>query len=184
MAPTLLRRLGCRVAAVTLALVGVTPASGQSGDDSRLKAAIVSKFPEFVHWPPGALADQQEMVLCVTHRGSFAEHLRAVVTGVRVQGHPMLVRELVGPAGVSGCHVLVVAADSHLDNDELLAAVANLPVLTIGDDPALLERGAILALRPMGGRLRFDADLDAADRAGLRLRSQLLRLAVNVRGAR
>jgi hypothetical protein len=88
------------------------------------------------------------------------------------------------PDGVYGCHVLFVAADSPFDHAELLAAAAPLPVLTVGDDPALLERGAILALRPVSGRLRFDANLDAADRAGLRLRSQLLRLAVNVRGAR
>lgn len=167
-----------------LAWFATAAAQVQSDDDGRLKAAIVSKFPEFVHWPPHALAGQREMVLCVTHRGSFAEHLRAVTDGVRVQGHPLLVRALGSPDGVPGCHVLFVAADSPFDLDQLLAAAASLPVLTVADDAALLERGAVLALRPVSGRLRFDANLDAADRAGLRLRSQLLRLAVHVRGER
>jgi hypothetical protein len=136
MRPAVLRRVGCSFVVVTMALACVTSAAAQeqSVADSRLKAAIVSRFPEFVHWPPGALADHQALTLCVTHRSTFAEHLGAVVAGVHVQGHPLVVRVLDDPDGVYGCHVLFVAADSPFDHAELLAAAAPLPVLTVGDD--------------------------------------------------
>ena len=47
---------------------------------------------------------------------------------------------------------------------------------------ALGRRGGMVALRVVGGRLRFDIDAAAARKAGLRISSQLLRLALSVRG--
>lgn len=171
-----------RVGAAALVLAGAawTPAPGQPVDDSRLRAAIVSKFPEFVQWPPATLKESRSLVLCVTQRGPVERHLRAVVTGATIHDRPVLVEVVASEADVAHCHLLYISTTSHLDAGRVLASAADLPILTVGEDPAL--QGVVLALRPADGRLRFDADLDAAQRAGLRLRSQLLRLAVRVRG--
>jgi hypothetical protein len=65
----------------------------------------------------------------------------------------------------------------------LLQTAASRPVLTVSDDPHFLDQGGIVQLRVVQGRLRFDIDAGAAKRVGLQISSQLLRLAVSVRGA-
>jgi hypothetical protein len=171
-----------RLAATVLALTAATAAARQPVDDSQLKAAIVAKFPEFVQWPPDVWPEGQPLVLCVTERSPVERHLRNVVAGVTIQSRPVGVHVLDSEGDLARCHLLLVSTASPLNTRRLLASAARLPILTVGDDPALLDQGVVLALRPVDGRLRFDADLDAAHRAGLRLRSQLLRLAVEVRG--
>jgi hypothetical protein len=42
----------------------------------------------------------------------------------------------------------------------------------------------MIALRVVNGRVRFDVNVDNARRAGLRISSQLLNLALTVRGGR
>jgi hypothetical protein len=167
---------------VALAAVAGVPASGQPVDDSRLKAAIVSKFPDFVQWPPAAVPSDGPLVLCLSEGGPIERHLRDVVDGISIHDRPVAVHVLTSVADVARCHLLFISTASRLEATALLQASADLPILTVADDPTLLERGVILTLRPVDGRLRFDADLDAAERAGLRLRSQFLRLAVDVRG--
>ena len=47
---------------------------------------------------------------------------------------------------------------------------------------SLVDDGGIVRLRSVDGRIRFDIDVAAAQRAGLRVSSQLLQLALTVRG--
>jgi hypothetical protein len=51
------------------------------------------------------------------------------------------------------------------------------PVLTIGDTDGFAQAGVILNLYTFDQRVRIEANTTAAARAGLRLSSQLLRLA-------
>jgi hypothetical protein len=59
---------------------------------------------------------------------------------------------------------------------------AALPILTVGDYGTFLDEGGIVKLLIIDGRVRFEVDLATAGRVGLRLSSQLLQLALNVRG--
>jgi hypothetical protein len=60
--------------------------------------------------------------------------------------------------------------------------VANLPVLTVGDGDTFLDDGGVIQLRTLDRRVRFDISMSAAQHSRLRLSSQLLRLALEVRG--
>jgi hypothetical protein len=57
-------------------------------------------------------------------------------------------------------------------------------VLTVSDDAQFLEAGGMIQLREVRGRIRFEINLAGAEKAGLRMSSQLLQLALSVRGAR
>lgn len=171
-----------RVLAVVSALLPWgPPSSAQATDESRLEAAFVSKFPGFVDWPTTAWA-QDELVLCVAARGPVLRHLRELTHGEYLRGKAITTRVVAPEGNPEGCHVLFVPSEYTTGRDRLLARAAALPVLTVGDDPAFLDRGGIILLHPVGQRLRFTIDAAAAQRAGLRLSAQLLDLAVDVRG--
>jgi len=82
---------------------------------------------------------------------------------------------------VPGCHVLFVS--SAADRVPLFVnAATGAPILTVSDAPGFLDEGGMIELRIIDRRIRFAVNVQAASRAGLRLSSQLLDLAIEVRG--
>jgi hypothetical protein len=161
------------------AATDVSRARADSVDEARLQAAFVAKFPAFVQWPASAFDGRGALTICVCRSERAAAYLRELVAGEQVGGRPLAVRAVEAASQLSGCHVLFVPEPADA---RLVAAVGARPVLTIGLQRDFLEAGGIIALHRDDRRLRFDVDRDAAVRAGLQLSSQLLRLAVSVRG--
>ncbi|MGV3517663.1 YfiR family protein [Luteitalea sp.] len=173
--------LGCvRCAAVVLLLAGATDSFGQTTDEPRLKAAFLSRFPGFVDWPASSWS-RAPLVLCVAAPGAVFQHLQDLTHGTHLRGKPLAARVLAPEDDPARCHVLFLPGEAT-GRQRLLARAALLPVLTVGDDPDFLDQGGIIALHAAGPRLRFAIDAAAAQRVGLRLNSQLLGLAVEVRG--
>ena len=82
------------------------------------------------------------------------------------------------------CHVAYIAESEDRRLPQLLRAMRKLPVLTVSDIDGFAEAGGMLALVQNDDRLQFEVNRDAATLAGLRLSSQLLKLARTVRETR
>ena len=80
----------------------------------------------------------------------------------------------------AGCHVLFVPATYEAPPHEVLAALDGAAVLTIGETEQFTDAGGIIGFVYRKNTLRFVINLDAATRTGLKIRSQLLTLAVDV----
>ena len=159
------------------------PVAAQSGVEADpVMAAFVHRFTQFVEWPQGALSGSDEMVICVAGSDEFLATLQGVVRGNVLGGRPIVAREARSPQEVRGCHVLFVSFLASRP-ERFVAAARGLPVLTVGDSTDFLEAGGIINLRIVDRRIRFAIDAAAASQVGLRLSSQLLDLAVEVRGA-
>jgi hypothetical protein len=147
----------------------------------RLKAAFLVKFPQFVDWPAAALDGRQGVDVCVVSPTPFGTDLHELVKGEMIRGYPLGVRLVTSEASAGTCHVLFVPDPRPARARAILKHVAERPVLTVGDRPGFLEAGGIINLKIVDDRVRFEVNLPAAERAGLRLSSQLLRLAESVR---
>ena len=168
---------------VVLSLVLGSPLRAQDGRPAyELKAAVVSKFPEFTEWPDSVFASRRTIDICVVRPNPFGQTLADLVTGETLRGRALLVRDVADTRSLESCHVLFVAGRSSLDSKDILAHTKTLPILTIGESADFLDQGGIVSLRIVEGRVRFDVNLEAANRAGVRLSSQLLRLAQRIRG--
>ena len=64
----------------------------------------------------------------------------------------------------------------------MLGAIADRPVLTIGDVPEFAPAGTMIAFTLEQNKVRFVVNVAAAERARLKISSQLLKLAVVVLG--
>jgi hypothetical protein len=80
--------------------------------------------------------------------------------------------------GFGNCHLLYVAQKSQMT--ALLNSMGRLPVLTVSDSPGFIQAGGMIGLYLVENRVRFSINLGAAQRAGLKLSSQLLQLAQEV----
>jgi len=168
-----------------LLLIGVLPGWAQDGrwnEEYRVKAAFVYQFPQFIEWPAAALSGDARLQICVARPNPFGNALRDLVAGEALNGHAIGIRNVSGTSDVDGCHVLFVAAGAGDLYRDALRRAADKPVLTVGESNTFLEQGGIIRLRIVDRRVRFEVNADAAKRAGLRLSSQLLDLAMGVRG--
>ena len=64
---------------------------------------------------------------------------------------------------------------------EGVRAIRARPVLTVSDGKGFLRSGGVIEFYIQDGRMRFIINLDALDRAGVRLSSRLLELAKTIR---
>jgi hypothetical protein len=170
-------------ALLLVAALSTQPAAAQhSGPEYALKAAFVSKFPHFAEWPESALANRNTIDVCVAKPNPFGEALSELIAGEHLGERALNVRYIDGPALLPGCHVLFIPSRPSIDRKVLLSRAAALPILTVGDYASFLDEGGIVKLLMVDGRVRFEVNVATAGRVGLRLSSQLLQLALNVRG--
>jgi hypothetical protein len=152
------------------------PAAQAPRPEIAIKSEFVLRFPEFVEWPAPA-NDRRPLSLCLSPAHPFGQSVQTSAIG-QARAKQITVRELRDQESVRTCDVIYVApADLPL-----LDTVADLPILTIGDQPNFCQRGGMINLRVIDGRVRFEIDLSRARRSGLKLDSQLLRLASKVYG--
>jgi hypothetical protein len=171
-----------RLTASVIAAVALGSSAGaQAPLAIRIKAAVVSKFPQFVEWPPAALDGRHSVELCVASDDPILPALQDIVAGDTVSGRPVGVRRVEHEVDLDGCQLLFVPEAAFAGHRGLLQQAARRPVLTVGDDQRFLDQGGIIRLREVNGRLRFDINAAAAQHAGLKISAQLLQLAVSVR---
>ena len=147
-----------------------------------IKTEFVLRFPEFVEWPPATTDGTngtrgRPLSFCLSPSHPFGRNVQASATS-QPRARRIVVRELREGESVRTCDVLYVApADLSLLDDAV-----NRPILTVGDHPKFCQRGGIINLLMIDGRVRFEIELLQARRAGLKVDSQLLRLASRVYG--
>jgi len=145
----------------------------------QVKAAVVFRFAHYVEWPEVATDKRTTLEYCVWPPNPFGESLRQLVAGEMLGGRRLVVRDLTPTTSLATCDVLFLHGGAIRP---VLARVRSQPVLTVSDTPGFLDQGGIIQLVRTDNRLGFNISLPAAERAGLRLSSHLLRLAGTLRG--
>jgi hypothetical protein len=152
-----------------------TPAAADTSDAAEFKAAVVYNFARFATWPPSRFPDASaSVVLCVPPSEPLAPAL------ARLDGRPVAGRKLSVRATMQlgvGCHIAYVPASA---TPSQIAALNRQGVLTVGAGSGFSRAGAI-GLVNVGRQVRFEINPAAAQEAGVKLSSQLMRLAVLVR---
>jgi hypothetical protein len=162
-------------------LLLIAAAAGPSEYD--VKAAFLFNFCKYVEWPESAFATPSEPIsLCVLGENPFGSTLEDAVRSKTVNGRGLAVRSLASLSPDDRCHVVFVAASERSRLDNTIARLASHPVLTVTDIDSAAEHGTIIGLTTEENRVRFEVNLVAARQAGLKLGSQLLKVASRVIG--
>ena len=168
---------------VILNLIGLMAetVTAQAQQASQVKAAFLFNFAKFVEWPPGTFtSDQAAIILGFLDRDPMAEALE-LLQGKIVQGRRLEVRRCRGPEDLRGCQIFFASASERSGLSRILSSLRNFPVLTVTDDvDNSAQLGAIINLTVAEGKIRFTISLINARRSGLKISSQLLKLAITV----
>jgi hypothetical protein len=112
-----------------------------------------------------------------------AKELARLLARFPVKDLPARVQLVDDPTEARDAQVLYVGSDFHGDLRDVAGSLARRPVLLVTDHPGALDDGSAVNFLIVDRRVRFEISLAAAQRAGLKVSSELLAVAAHVRGA-
>jgi hypothetical protein len=144
-----------------------------------IKAALVYKFAQFVHWRADARPADSNTVVGLLDCEQLWPALEASLQGKQMHGSALAVRIFRRPEDVQDCGILLVGGPESR-RDLVLSRLRQPGLLTIGEGSSFVRQGGVIAIDLDGPHTTFDVNLGAADRAGLTIDAALLGLAREV----
>lgn len=144
-----------------------------------LKAAFLYKFINFVDWPEELFKQSEYFNLCILGKNPFGDAI-FVFDERQVRNRTLKIKLIRSVSEVKDCRILYISPSRKKQIDRIIKKVSTAPVLTVADLKGFAKKGVIINLIRVSNRIRFEINLAYARRAGLRISSKLLRLAVKV----
>lgn len=155
------------------------PAFAQETIEPDVKAAFIYNFTRFVEWPASAL-QAPRINICIVGDPAVGAALDGIIAGEEAYGRPLARLDPATVNDAGRCHILYLGRGAPDGGSRMLAAVRQLPVLTVGDASSFHARGGVIQFALVDGKVRFDISLPAADRSGLVVSSRLIRVARHI----
>lgn len=156
-------------------------ASGQAAPANQIeyqvKAAYLYNFAKFVEWPPPPLQPGASFRIGVLADPDAFAIIAETLQGRKISDHPIEVVLLTTAADISGCRVVFVPRSSEITPARFHASQPAASVLLVGEQAGFAAAGGDIGFIPRGDNLRYQVNLAAAQRAGLRLSGRLANLA-------
>jgi hypothetical protein len=151
--------------------------NGESAEYT-LKLAFLYNFAKFVEWPSESFrSPDAPLAICIAGHNPFSLDVENELRTRPVGGRPV---EFVVPKPTDTLNVCNVVFIPVTEKDQAAGIVRSLKgsgALTVGEFEGFAARGGIVNFTVEGGKVRFEINRDAADRAHLRISSKLLSLA-------
>jgi hypothetical protein len=166
------------LAAVVLLGVASARAAEPPPLEYQVKAAFLVKFGLFIESREWSAADaaKEPFTIGILGDDPFGDYFDKAVNGELVNGHPIRIQRARYPEELSGCQIVFISASESARLDALLARLAGQPMLTVADEPDFARRGGMIGFIKESGKVRFEINLRAAEKARLKLSSKLLQV--------
>ncbi len=173
----------------------------------KVKAAFIYNFIKFIDWPEPAPAEPDKkaddtdkpITIGIIGENPFGEAFEALAKK-KIHNREVVIKHFGGfaknrikyrqggktkykyknAAALKDCRALFVGSSETKYCKQIIDAVKDSCVLTIGETKDFLDTGGIIGFFMEEKKVRFGVNLIAADHAELKIRSKLLRLAKKV----
>jgi hypothetical protein len=164
--------------AAACALVAVTVAQSASPEvtDVQVKAAFLYNFGKYTKWPPDA-GRPGVFAIAILGVDPFGTTLDDMLQGKTLGESKVVVRRIARPEDVEDVRILYISESEADELPRILKRLAETPVLTVGEMSRFAERGGVVQFKTEGNRVRLEINVGAAERARLKISSELLKLA-------
>lgn len=180
-----LKRMALTVLAVIWAMSPAvrTASAAESYSEDAVKAAFLYRFTGYVDWPSQTATDPQ-FTIAVLDADGVAGELERLLQNRQIQNRPAQVRSIRNLRELDDAQMLYIGSSHREELRRLISTVAGRPVLVVTNEEGGLDAGSSVNFLLIDQRVRFEISLDAAQASGLRVASELLAVAVRVRGRR
>jgi hypothetical protein len=152
-------------------------------EEYRVKAAFLFHFAQLVDWPPGTFGSESSPLnMCSIGDDPFHGDLENILDGKTIGPRSIRVRHVTQLHDLHSCQMLFIANSEDKRFPAILAELANAPVMTVGETEGFIGQGGMFRFTIEESKVRFEINLGAAEKAGLKISSRLLVLAKRVVG--
>lgn len=160
-------------------------AQQDSPSEYEIKAAFLFNFAKFIEWPGRSFAQgDSPIIITVVGEDPFGRDLNRVVEGKNVNGRQIVVRKCRTIEELGSSHIVFISRHSSGELPRLLRSPGRESVLTVSDADNFTASGGMIQLWLDQGKVRFDINLEVAERESLKVSSKLVKLAKPVLEAR
>lgn len=146
----------------------------------QLKAAFIYNFAKFVEWPESGFSDSESpIVIGILGSNPFGDELLNTVKNRKIHGRAIEIRNIRNAGEARGMEMLFVSAGEERNFGALRNSLG-MGVLSVGESVQFASHGGTINFNLEGDKLRFDINMAAAHRSGLKVSAQLQKLATTI----
>jgi len=163
-----------------LLIFWLTPADAQPPGEYAVKAAFVYNFLKYVEWPATAGCKAKESLkLGIWGLNQFDDSFDKF-KGKSIDRCFLEISEISGKQSLDQFQAVFISSSEKAGLQAILARLEPFPVLIIGDSPGYMQAGVMINLIQRDDKLGFEINMKTAKAAGLKISSQLLKLASDI----
>jgi hypothetical protein len=161
--------------------MGSAQAQDSVSKEYQVKAAYLYNFAKFVEWPGQCFTnDNSPLVIGVFGQNPFGTALEAIARDHRINGRPIVVKMVESTTDMAGVHLMFIGASEDKRVAEMMNSLKDASTLTVGESDQFMAAGGMIGFVREADKVRFVIDDKAAERHGLKISAQLLKLATSV----
>jgi len=171
----------CAVAALVCLLVNRSPAAQGEHSENEVEAADLLNFGKFMRHSDGYV-HHATFDICILGRDTIGRTIDDAASKQTIDHLPVRVPRIADANLAKGCEIVFISVyeGEHIRED--MAILLGADVLTVSDISDFLERGGMIQFVRVANHVRFAVNLNALNRSHLALSSELLKVAVSVKG--
>ena len=157
---------------------GVIFAQTNDTPEYDVKGAFLCNLAKFVEWPTNTFSSPNAPLLIgIYGQNTFSNNLAEFTYGKSIEGHRVVVRKI-SFNELGQCQVLFIGESKQSKLNTILRKLNDSPVLTVTEEVDPFKSGIMINFTEQSGQIRFEINTHAARRAGLKISSKLLNLAI------
>jgi len=153
-------------------------ALAEKPDARSLIAALSYNFAKYASWPENMVA-KDTIELCYFSTG--LKNSFETLQQKSIYDKPVSVRQLSSIEQSNACHLVFVDSSERALIQRLFIHLADSPVLTVSDIAGFMDEGGMIEIIKVNNKFRFKVNTKQLDKARLKMSSQVLKLAVDVK---
>ena len=159
------------------AAVAILPARGQDRKlgEYEVKAVFIYNLAKFIEWPDKSLDNSSTLTVYILGDDPFGKDLDAIRDKL-IKGRRFVVKQIDSPDDLKNANILFISSSEKERLRDILKSISGLPILTVGDTKSFAQRGVMVNFYLENSQIRFEINLEAANLAGLKISSNLLRM--------
>jgi len=141
----------------------------------KMKAVFIYNFTRYVVWPEESLGDTFK--IAVLGNSSIIAPLHIIAKKRNVRGKKIEIFQYTNTDAIKPSNILFIDSTFDVDITDIESKERQTSSLIVGDKRGLSETGMGISFFIQDGKVKFELNRKAIERAGLSVSSQLLKLA-------
>lgn len=144
-----------------------------------LKAAFIYNFTKYIEWN-GTTGDN-DFIIGIIGTSPINAPLVEIVKTETVNGKKITIKQFSNLSDISFCNILFISRNSSTSLSDILAKTVDKGTLVVSEQENYAKEGSAINFVIVNRKLKFQANVNAINEAGLTASSQLLKLAIIVK---